>query len=325
MPRRRREVRVPGGLRVVVRVHVDEAGRRPAVPRRRSHDAPGRHRRRPRRSRRRRSPRRRRGPEPRNRRPRARLGSPRRACGQRTRRSAVRCGGRPRYVAGMDEPELRTVDVVRTAPYRFTATNARGGQIAVGPASDDDFTPVELLLTALATCGAIDLDLVTRKRSEPDSFSIRVTANKIRDELGNRLVDIAGDVRRPVPRRRRRRRGTRGGPAHDPTDPRAAVHGESHGRGRHARHVRLTVDGRLSRVDLADPGPQLLVIRHGQTEWSKVGKHTGRTDIPLTDRGREEARHAGSTLHGWNIAHAYTSPLARAVRPPSWSRRHAVW
>ena len=60
------------------------------------------------------------------------------------------------------------------------------------------------------------------------------------------------------------------------------------------------------------PTPQLLVIRHGQTEWSKSGQHTGRTDIPLTDVGRDEARAAARTLDGWNITTAYTSPLIRA-------------
>jgi broad specificity phosphatase PhoE len=58
--------------------------------------------------------------------------------------------------------------------------------------------------------------------------------------------------------------------------------------------------------------PQLLLIRHGQTAWSKVGKHTGRSDIPLTDRGREEARDAARTLEGWNLVRAYCSPLVRA-------------
>jgi broad specificity phosphatase PhoE len=58
--------------------------------------------------------------------------------------------------------------------------------------------------------------------------------------------------------------------------------------------------------------PQLLVIRHGETEWSRAGRHTGRTDVPLSDLGREEARDAACTLEGWNIARAYTSPLARA-------------
>lgn len=58
--------------------------------------------------------------------------------------------------------------------------------------------------------------------------------------------------------------------------------------------------------------PQLLVIRHGQTEWSLTGRHTGRTDIALTDLGRDEARAAARTLHGWNITRAYSSPLQRA-------------
>ncbi len=59
-------------------------------------------------------------------------------------------------------------------------------------------------------------------------------------------------------------------------------------------------------------GPQLLVIRHGQTEWSATGKHTGRTDIPLTEQGRAEATAAARTLEGWTIDRAYTSPLVRA-------------
>lgn len=59
-------------------------------------------------------------------------------------------------------------------------------------------------------------------------------------------------------------------------------------------------------------GRQLLVIRHGQTEWSRTGRHTGRTDIGLTDTGRDEARAAARTLSGWNLARAYTSPLSRA-------------
>lgn len=58
--------------------------------------------------------------------------------------------------------------------------------------------------------------------------------------------------------------------------------------------------------------PQLLLIRHGQTTWSAVGKHTGRTDIGLTEVGRKEAVAAARTLEGWNLARAYVSPLIRA-------------
>ena len=43
-----------------------------------------------------------------------------------------------------------------------------------------------------------------------------------------------------------------------------------------------------------------------------MGRHTGRTDVPLNDQGRDEARDAARTLDGWNIACAYTSPLGRA-------------
>lgn len=58
--------------------------------------------------------------------------------------------------------------------------------------------------------------------------------------------------------------------------------------------------------------PQLLVIRHGQTEWSRTGRHTGRTDIDLTDVGRAEASDAARTLDGWHLVRSYCSPLRRA-------------
>ncbi len=61
------------------------------------------------------------------------------------------------------------------------------------------------------------------------------------------------------------------------------------------------------------PGSQLLVIRHGETEWSKSGRHTGRTDVPLTAQGRREANDTARTLGGWSVDRAYTSPLIRAT------------
>lgn len=57
----------------------------------------------------------------------------------------------------------------------------------------------------------------------------------------------------------------------------------------------------------------IILVRHGETEWSKTGKHTGRTDIELTERGRKEATLVGPTLVGWEFAHVHSSPLSRAL------------
>ena len=61
------------------------------------------------------------------------------------------------------------------------------------------------------------------------------------------------------------------------------------------------------------PGPLLLVVRHGQTEWSRSGRHTGRTDVPLTEEGEVQARALRARLAGRRFALALTSPLQRAV------------
>ena len=52
---------------------------------------------------------------------------------------------------------LRSVDLVKIGPERFKATNGRGGVLPIGRGEDPDFTPVELMLAAVAGCGAIDL------------------------------------------------------------------------------------------------------------------------------------------------------------------------
>jgi broad specificity phosphatase PhoE len=56
----------------------------------------------------------------------------------------------------------------------------------------------------------------------------------------------------------------------------------------------------------------LWLIRHGETEWSRSGAHTGRTDLPLTDTGRAKAQAIGQYLSGHSFALVLTSPLARA-------------
>ncbi|GGK86350.1 putative phosphoglycerate mutase [Curtobacterium luteum] len=59
------------------------------------------------------------------------------------------------------------------------------------------------------------------------------------------------------------------------------------------------------------PG-ELVLVRHGETEWSKSGQHTGRTDIPLTENGVEQAERAGRFLADRTFALALSSPLQRA-------------
>jgi broad specificity phosphatase PhoE len=57
---------------------------------------------------------------------------------------------------------------------------------------------------------------------------------------------------------------------------------------------------------------EVWLIRHAETEWSVAGKHTGRTDVPLTDNGREVARALGARLEGEALALVLCSPLSRA-------------
>ncbi len=58
---------------------------------------------------------------------------------------------------------------------------------------------------------------------------------------------------------------------------------------------------------------ELWLIRHGETEWSRSGAHTGRTDIPLTAAGRENAARIGRYLADRRFALVLASPLARAL------------
>ncbi|WP_068115092.1 OsmC family protein [Nocardioides dokdonensis] len=86
---------------------------------------------------------------------------------------------------------LRSIDLVKIGPERFKATNGRGGVLPIGSGSDPDFTPVELLLAALAGCGAIDLTLITGKRAEATGFSAHAEGHKIRDEAGSRMTGMS--------------------------------------------------------------------------------------------------------------------------------------
>lgn len=67
-----------------------------------------------------------------------------------------------------------------------------------------------------------------------------------------------------------------------------------------------------ARTDLT-PG-RLLLLRHGETEWSRTGQHTSTTDIPLTEVGEEQALAAGRALSGLTFERVFCSPRIRAVR-----------
>lgn len=59
------------------------------------------------------------------------------------------------------------------------------------------------------------------------------------------------------------------------------------------------------------------LVRHGETEWARLGRHTGRTDIALTEKGRDQARALGRRLAGHRFGRVLTSPLSRAAATAS--------
>jgi putative redox protein len=84
----------------------------------------------------------------------------------------------------------RSVTVERLAAGRFAAVNDRGGRVVFSTGSGEDLTPVDLFLAAIGGCTAIDVDILTSRRAEPESFEIVVDTDKVRDDAGNHLVNI---------------------------------------------------------------------------------------------------------------------------------------
>jgi broad specificity phosphatase PhoE len=60
--------------------------------------------------------------------------------------------------------------------------------------------------------------------------------------------------------------------------------------------------------------PKLYLARHGDTAWTDSHQHTGRTDLPLNERGEEHARQLGERLQGFSFVRVFTSPLQRASK-----------
>ena len=72
--------------------------------------------------------------------------------------------------------------------------------------------------------------------------------------------------------------------------------------------------GRSAMNGKAIAPPRIYFIRHGETAWSLSGKHTGRTDLPLTEQGERDARSLAGRLRAVEFGSVFTSPMARARR-----------
>jgi broad specificity phosphatase PhoE len=68
------------------------------------------------------------------------------------------------------------------------------------------------------------------------------------------------------------------------------------------------------RQSMATALPKLYLARHGDTAWTDSHQHTGRTDLPLNERGEEHARHLGERLRQLSFVRVFTSPLQRAAK-----------
>ena len=90
----------------------------------------------------------------------------------------------------MSEESFRYIGLTKIGEGRYKATNRRGGVLPVGTGDDPDFTPVELLLAAIAGCSAADVDFITRRRADAVSVEVRSQGEKVRDERGNHLVNL---------------------------------------------------------------------------------------------------------------------------------------
>jgi putative redox protein len=87
----------------------------------------------------------------------------------------------------------RTVQLSRLGKHHFQATNSRGGTLSFGKSQAGEFTPVELLLVAIAGCTAMDVDAITVKRSEPSRFLLNCSGHYSRSAHGNHITDMKVD------------------------------------------------------------------------------------------------------------------------------------
>ena len=90
----------------------------------------------------------------------------------------------------MTDPDHRRVTIERVDEGIYLARNARGHELRFGSNDPDGFSPVELFLASIAGCTAVDIDVVTGRRSPAEQFEARIDATYVRDDAGNRLEGI---------------------------------------------------------------------------------------------------------------------------------------
>ncbi|HOB04791.1 MAG TPA: OsmC family protein [Propionibacteriaceae bacterium] len=96
----------------------------------------------------------------------------------------------------MSDPSMRQIELTRLSSRRYEARNSRGGTVTVAADGSADFSPVELLLVALASCSAVDVDVMTSRRAEPDQFTVVASGRRTDD---SRLEDLAVTFRLEFP------------------------------------------------------------------------------------------------------------------------------
>ena len=90
----------------------------------------------------------------------------------------------------MSDDDHRQVTIERLDEGIYLARNARGLELRFGSNDPKGFTPVELFLASIAGCSAVDVDVVTGRRSPATEFTARIDATYVRDDTGNSLSDI---------------------------------------------------------------------------------------------------------------------------------------
>ena len=88
----------------------------------------------------------------------------------------------------MSDSDQRHVTLERVDTGVYRATNPRGVELTFGSLLEDGFTPVEVLLAAIGGCSAVDVDLMTTRRADPERFEVEIDAEKVVDDDGGNLL-----------------------------------------------------------------------------------------------------------------------------------------